>query len=79
MPGVRLVDPMIENQVMVTAGGVARGAVVRGLTPEDMRHRKIVADHIVAGSLDHFQGDDAVLLGRGSPSGWVYPSVTRSR
>jgi lipoprotein-releasing system permease protein len=63
MPGVRLVDPMIENQVMATAGGVARGAVVRGLTPEDMRHRKIVADHIVAGSLDDFQGDDAVLLG----------------
>jgi lipoprotein-releasing system permease protein len=63
VPGVRIVDPMIENQVMVTAGGVARGAVVRGLTPEDMRHRKIVADHIVAGSLDHFQGDDAVLLG----------------
>jgi lipoprotein-releasing system permease protein len=63
VPGVRLVDPMIENQVMVTAGGVARGAVVRGLTPEDIRHRKIVADHIVAGSLDDFQGDDAVLLG----------------
>jgi lipoprotein-releasing system permease protein len=63
MPGVRLVDPMIENQVMATAGGVARGAVVRGLTPEDMRHRKIVADHIVAGSFDDFQGDDVVLLG----------------
>jgi lipoprotein-releasing system permease protein len=63
VPGVRVVDPMIENQVMVTAGGVARGAVVRGLTPEDMRDRKIVADHIVAGSLDGFRGEDAVLLG----------------
>ena len=63
VPGVRVVNPMIENQVMVTAGGVARGAVVRGLTPEDMRDRKIVADHIVAGSLDGFRGDDAVLVG----------------
>ena len=54
---------MIENQVMVTAGGVARGAVVRGLTPEDMRRRKILAEHIVAGSLDDFQGDNAVLVG----------------
>ena len=62
-PGVRVVDPMIENQVMVTAGGVARGAVVRGLTPEDMRGRKILAEHIVAGSLDEFQGDNAVLVG----------------
>ncbi len=63
VPGVRVVNPMIENQVMVTAAGVARGAVVRGLTPEDMRDRKIVADHIVAGSLDGFGGDDAVLVG----------------
>ena len=63
VPGVRVVDPMIENQVMVTAGGVARGAVVRGLTPEDMRRRKILAEHIVAGSLDDFQGDNAVLVG----------------
>ena len=63
VPGVRVVNPMIENQVMVTAGGVARGAVVRGLTPEDMRDRKIVADHIVAGTLDGFRGDDAVLVG----------------
>jgi lipoprotein-releasing system permease protein len=63
VPGVRIADPMIENQVMVTAGGTARGAVVRGLAPEDLRKRTIIVEHIVAGSLADFDGDDAVLVG----------------
>jgi lipoprotein-releasing system permease protein len=63
IPGVVMVDPMIESQAMVTGNGVARGAVVRGLTPEDVKKRKIVAEHIVGGSLDAFQGEDAVLVG----------------
>ncbi|MBK8175801.1 MAG: lipoprotein-releasing ABC transporter permease subunit [Rhodospirillales bacterium] len=63
IPGVRIVDPMIEGQVMVTANGVSRGAVVRGLAPDDMRKRTTVAGHIVAGSLDDFHGEDAVLVG----------------
>jgi len=63
LPGVTIADPMIENQVMVTAGGTARGAVVRGLEPDDLRARTIIADHITSGSLNDFQGDDAVLIG----------------
>jgi len=61
--GVVDVTPMIEGQVMVTANGVARGAVVRGLTRESVRSRAILTDNIVAGSLDDFEGDDAVLIG----------------
>jgi lipoprotein-releasing system permease protein len=63
VPGVVMVDPMIEGQVMVTANGVARGAVVRGLRPEDIRRRKILTDNITSGSLDDFKGEDAVLIG----------------
>jgi lipoprotein-releasing system permease protein len=63
IPGVVAVNPMIDNQVMVTAQGVARGAVVRGFRPEDLRTKEIIADNIRAGSLDAFTGDDAVLIG----------------
>jgi lipoprotein-releasing system permease protein len=63
IPGVVAVNPMIDNQVMVTAQGVARGAVVRGFRPEDLRTKEIIADNIRAGSLDAFAGDDAVLIG----------------
>lgn len=61
--GVKTVAPVVEGQVMVTANGVARGAMVRGMRPEDIRNRRIIADNIVAGSLDNFTGDDAVLVG----------------
>lgn len=63
MPGVVLVDPMIENQVMATANGVARGVMVRALRPEDMRNRDIITSHIVEGTLEAFHGDDAVVMG----------------
>lgn len=61
--GVVAVDPMIEGQAMVTANGVAHGAVVRGLRPEDIRRRKILTENITAGSLADFKGEDAVLIG----------------
>lgn len=63
LAGVTLVSPMIEGQVMATANGVARGAVVRGMRSEDLAKRGIVADNIEAGSLKDLEGGDAVLIG----------------
>ena len=63
LPGVRFSNPMIENQVMVSASGVARGAVVRGLRPQDLKDRSIVANAVTAGSLDDFHGNDAIVIG----------------
>ena len=61
--GVVDVTPLVEGQVMASARGMARGAVVRGVRHGDISRRQIVADHIVGGSLDEFEGDDAVLVG----------------
>ncbi len=63
VPGVVGVSPLIEGQVMVTARGVARGAVVRGVRPADLARRAIVAGNIQAGKLADFKGDDAVVIG----------------
>lgn len=63
LPSVVAVAPMIESQVMATANAVARGAVVRGFAPEDLRAKALLRDKIVAGSVDDFEGDDAVLIG----------------
>jgi len=63
IPGVAQVAPMIEGQVMATDQGRTSGAVVRGIKPEDLRDRKILATHITQGSLDDFRGDDAVVIG----------------
>jgi lipoprotein-releasing system permease protein len=62
VPGVVSATPLVEGQVMATAKSGAAGALVRGIRPADLRRRKLIASHIVAGSLADF-GDDAILLG----------------
>ena len=63
IPQIVSVTPMIEGQVMVTAGNQAAGALVRGMELEDLRKHKVVSDHIVAGNLDDFKGTDVIALG----------------
>ncbi len=63
VPDVVQVTPMIEGQVMATVRGTARGAVVRGVRGSDLAARSIIADNILAGSLDDFSGGDAVVVG----------------
>jgi len=62
VPGVVSATPLVEGQVMATSSAGAAGALVRGIRPADLRARKLVADHIVAGSLGDF-GDDGVAIG----------------
>src|SRR5258708_6008896 len=52
VPGVVSATPLIEGQVMATGeSGAASGAIVRGIRPDDIRARALIAGHIVAGSL----------------------------
>ena len=57
------VAPLIEGQVMATANGVARGAMVHGLRREDLLARKMVAEQIKEGSLDAYGKDNGIVLG----------------
>jgi lipoprotein-releasing system permease protein len=61
--GVSSVVPQIQGQVMVTSGGRALGGLVRGVRPDTLTGRALIANNIVAGSLGEFQGEDVVLLG----------------
>jgi len=63
LKGVVNVNALIEGQVMASAKGVAKGAIVRGIRAEDLEKRKIVADNIKQGSLQNFKGDNVVLIG----------------
>lgn len=61
--GVISVNALVEGQVMASANGVAKGAIVRGIRAEDLAKRKIVADNIKQGSLEAFKGDNVVIIG----------------
>jgi lipoprotein-releasing system permease protein len=62
VPGVVSATPLIEGQVMATSDRGAAGALVRGIDPQELRDRKLIADHIVAGSLADF-ADDNISMG----------------
>ena len=62
VPGIIEVTPLIEGQVMATSEAGAAGALVRGIRPDDLRRRPLLADHIVQGSLADFD-DDGVAVG----------------
>lgn len=61
--GVLSVTPLVEGQILATNRGRSSGAVVRGLTPEDLASRSSIADNIRLGTLADFRGDDAIVLG----------------
>src|SRR5690242_3565282 len=50
VPGVVSATPLVEGQVMATSDAGASGALVRGIRPDDIRDRKLITEHIVAGS-----------------------------
>jgi lipoprotein-releasing system permease protein len=53
---------MVEGQALISQNGVAGGGVIRGMAPEKLAGKTIVARHIVAGSLKDF-GDDRIVIG----------------
>ncbi|MEO1090815.1 MAG: lipoprotein-releasing ABC transporter permease subunit [Pseudomonadota bacterium] len=63
VPEVRSVTPFVEGQVMVTANGAASGALVRGIRHADFDKRQILADSIVAGSLEAFDESQRLVIG----------------
>ncbi len=64
LPGVVSATPIVEGQVLLTSeSGGATGGFARGIRPDDLRARPILADNIRAGTLANFGGDDTVIIG----------------
>src|SRR6185295_7544306 len=66
IPGIVSALPVLDGQALLTTDrGGARGGLVRGMTLDDLLKLRPVSDHIVAGKLDDFTGDDALIVGVG--------------
>jgi lipoprotein-releasing system permease protein len=68
VPGVVQAAPVVEAQVLVQGRGQTSGAIVRGITPEDLRATPIIAGNIKRGSLQGFGdgdfGGDLIIVGQ---------------
>jgi lipoprotein-releasing system permease protein len=66
IPDVVSVVPVVDGQVLLSGGqGQSSGGFVRGIRQADLKSLRAVSDHVLAGSLDRFQGDDAIAVGVG--------------
>ena len=66
VPGVAAAIPVVDGQVLLTDDrGTSLGGYVRGIREDDLRKLRSVSNHILDGSLDAFQGEDAIAIGVG--------------
>ncbi len=66
IPDVVSASPVVDGQVLLSGGqGQSSGGFVRGIRQDDLKSLHAVSDRILAGSLDNFQGEDAIAVGVG--------------
>lgn len=58
---IKLVMPLIENQLLVTAGKSAEGAMVRGVSREDILKKSAMAKAVEKVDMDYFEGDNVIM------------------
>ncbi|WP_322988048.1 lipoprotein-releasing ABC transporter permease subunit [Hoeflea sp.] len=62
--GVITAIPLVEGQTLASGvGGAGTGALVRGISPEDLQSMKIVAENIRSGDLVGFTAGEGVAIG----------------
>ncbi|MBQ2811284.1 MAG: lipoprotein-releasing ABC transporter permease subunit [Alphaproteobacteria bacterium] len=60
--GVKVVVPMIEKQILISAGNSAVGAMVRGIHKEDLLKKQVLREGVSKLDLEDF-GDGTVIIG----------------
>ena len=60
---VQTVLPLIEKQILVSTPRSAEGAMVRGISKEDLLKKEILRNSVITVDMEEFEGD-SVILGR---------------
>lgn len=63
LPGIVYANPIIEGQAMIVAGKSTTGGMVKGISPSDLVHKKLIASNIKEGSISTLQNKSSVLIG----------------
>jgi lipoprotein-releasing system permease protein len=63
VPRVTAATPTVEGTVLISSGPYSTGGVVHGVSKADLQAMPAIGGNIRAGSLDGFDGDDAIAVG----------------
>jgi len=58
---VKTVIPLVQNQLLVTAGKAAEGAMVRGIAKEDLLEKEVLKNSVKYIDLSEFEGNVAII------------------
>jgi lipoprotein-releasing system permease protein len=61
LPGIVSAVPTIQGQVMSTAGSQSSGALVRGMSLDDLKSQALIANNLSPGALDNFKDNNVVI------------------
>lgn len=64
LPSIASATPIVEGQVFLTGSDEGTGAILRGVRLEDLKAKKLIAENIVAGSLDGLANRDGIIVGQ---------------
>ena len=64
LDGIQMAIPLVEGQTLASgAQGAGTGALVKGISPDDIARMTTVSDNILTGDLVGFAAGDSVLIG----------------
>ncbi len=63
IPGIAEAVPIVEGQAFLTGKGEGTGAFLRGIRAEDLAGKRLIAENMVAGSLEGIADRNAIVLG----------------
>lgn len=65
VPGVTRATPVIDAQLVASAGDVNAGVLVRGMKTADLKSFSMVSSTLAPGALNNFDSGDSVVIGAG--------------
>ncbi len=60
---IQSLNPLIESQAMISYRGKNNGALIRGITSEDLHNKKLIAENIIDGNITSINDKNSVIIG----------------
>lgn len=61
--GVQYVNPVVESQSMLSSQSKNSGGLIKGISLEDLEHKKLISQNITRGVLQDIAQEDSVIVG----------------
>ncbi len=60
---LKYANPLVEKHVMISTKNDNKGGFVKGIKLEDLKHKKLITENIVAGNINSIENKNSVIIG----------------